>query len=103
MVYRHDEAGLASEIETVEIISLGLEDHGLLSHAVRFAKITSSVADQGIGPRSGPINRRQSGAVYRRRPDYFALVNHRERSRLHSERRQSFFAVVFGPTAFLAA
>ena len=32
-VYRHDEAGLPSEIETVEIISLGLEDHGLRSHA----------------------------------------------------------------------
>jgi hypothetical protein len=25
--------GLASEIETVEIVSLGLEDHGLRSHA----------------------------------------------------------------------
>jgi hypothetical protein len=34
IVYRHDEAGLASEIETVEIVSLGLEDHGLRSHAV---------------------------------------------------------------------
>jgi hypothetical protein len=35
VVYRHDETGLASQIETVEIISLGLEDHGLRSHALK--------------------------------------------------------------------
>ena len=33
VVDRHDETGLASEIETMEIVSLGLEDHGLGSHA----------------------------------------------------------------------
>jgi hypothetical protein len=29
-----DETGLASEVETMKIVSLGLEDHGLRSHAV---------------------------------------------------------------------
>jgi hypothetical protein len=29
----YDETGLASEIESVEIVSLGFEDHGLRSHA----------------------------------------------------------------------
>ena len=31
-VYRHDETGLASEVETMKIVSLGLEDHSLRSH-----------------------------------------------------------------------
>ena len=34
IVYRHDETRLASEIETMEMVSLRLEDHGLPSHAV---------------------------------------------------------------------
>jgi hypothetical protein len=28
IVYRHDETGLACEIETMEMVSFGLEDHG---------------------------------------------------------------------------
>ena len=35
VVYRHDETGLASKIEPMVIISLGLEDHGLRSHALK--------------------------------------------------------------------
>jgi hypothetical protein len=31
IVYRHDETGLASEVETMKIVSLGLEDHSLRS------------------------------------------------------------------------
>src|ERR1019366_232021 len=31
VVYRHDETGLASEIETMEVVSLGFEDHGFCS------------------------------------------------------------------------
>ena len=34
VVNRYDESGLASEIETMEIVSLGFEDHGSRSHAV---------------------------------------------------------------------
>jgi hypothetical protein len=33
IVYRHDETGLAGEIETMKIVSLGLEDHSLRSHS----------------------------------------------------------------------
>src|SRR5262249_47355556 len=33
IVDRHNEAGLAREIETAEMVSLGLEDHSLGSHA----------------------------------------------------------------------
>ena len=33
IVYRHDEPGLAREIETVEMVSLGLEDHAMDPHA----------------------------------------------------------------------
>ena len=40
--YRHDETGLAGEIEAVEIVSLGLEDHGLRSHAALKSAIASS-------------------------------------------------------------
>ena len=31
--YRHDETGLASEVETMKIVSLRLEDHGLRSQS----------------------------------------------------------------------
>src|SRR5450759_2716649 len=33
VVYRYDETGLASEIEPVEIVRLGFEDHSLRSHS----------------------------------------------------------------------
>ncbi|HMB83735.1 MAG TPA: hypothetical protein VKI40_06750 [Terriglobales bacterium] len=36
------ETGLASEIETMEIVSLGLEDHGSCSHAALKSIIASS-------------------------------------------------------------
>src|SRR5450759_4941010 len=42
VVYRHDETGLASEIETMEIVSLGLEDDGLRAHAALTSVIASS-------------------------------------------------------------
>ena len=33
IVYRHNEAGLPPEIEPMEFVKHGLEDHGLRSHA----------------------------------------------------------------------
>ena len=33
VIYRYDETGLASEIEPVEIVRLGFEDHSLRSHS----------------------------------------------------------------------
>jgi hypothetical protein len=42
IVDRHDETGLASEVETMEIVSFGFENHGLRSHAALKSAIASS-------------------------------------------------------------
>ena len=42
VVYRHDKTGLAGEVEPVEIVSLGLEDHGSRSHAALNSAIAAS-------------------------------------------------------------
>jgi hypothetical protein len=43
IVYRHNEAGLPPEIEPMEFVKHGLEDHGLRSHAALNAAMASSL------------------------------------------------------------
>ena len=47
IVDRNNEAGLASEIETMEMVSLRLEDHGLHSHAALDAASSQLAASGG--------------------------------------------------------